>query len=166
MSIDKKTAIQQLGTNSNVSNQYSLVKKLSGPKINKTVKMVIPAGKNLTELISREKLPQAIFTWLRRVRHFKDVTISFIDDISNRDYHQTTVVDFNTNNKLPEWEVQGKRWLSERVSEVLAMDNIVGVKVDKVGIHAILDSEQSFNSESDNWLPHLLFTPNKPIGGF
>ena len=54
MSIDKRSAIQQLGNNSNLSNQYSLVKKLSGPKINKTVKMVIPAGKNLTELISRE----------------------------------------------------------------------------------------------------------------
>lgn len=164
MSIDKKTAIQQLGTNSNVSNQYSLVKKLSGPKINKTVKMVIPAGKNLTELISREKLPQAIFTWLRRVRHFKDVTISFIDDISNRDYHQTTVVDFNTNNKLPEWELQGKKWLAERTAEVLAMENILAVKIDKQGIHAILDMKQSFNSESENWEPHLLFTPHKPTG--
>ena len=164
MSLNKKTAIQQLGNNSNVSNQYSLVKKLSGPKINKTVKMVIPAGKNLTELISREKLPQAIFTWLRRVRHFKDVTISFIDDISNTEYHQSTVVDFNTNNKLPEWEIQGKKWLSERAAEVLVMDNIIAVRIDRQGIHAYLDKSQNFSSESENWEPHLLFTPHKPTG--
>lgn len=164
MSIDKRSAIQQLGNNNNLSNQYSLVKKLSGPKINKTVKMIIPAGKNLTELISREKLPQAIFTWLRRVRHFKNVTISFIDDVSKRDHHQTVVVDFNTNNKLPEWELQGKKWLSERIAEVLVMENILAVKIDKQGIHAFLDKEQGFSSENDSWEPHLIFTPHKPTG--
>jgi hypothetical protein len=78
----------------------------------------------------------------------------------------TTAIDFNQNNKLPEWEVQGKKWLAERASEVLAMDNIVGVRIDKIGIHAILDSDQKFNSKSPHWMPHLVFTPNKPIGGF
>ena len=164
--MDKHSAIKQLGNNPSVAHQQSLVQKLSGPKINKQIKMVIPGGANLTDNISKDQLSTAVFTWLRRCRHFKDGTISFASDLNEVQTKTSCVVDFNQNNKLPEWEVQGKRWLSERVSEVLAMDNVVGVKVDKVGIHAMLDTEQSFNASSDNWLPHVLFTPDKPNGGF
>ena len=127
MSLDKNTAIKQLGTNSNVANQESLVKKLSGPRINKAIKHTIPGGSNLTELVSKETLP-------------------------------------DTNTKLPQWEIQGKRWLADRISEVLAMDHVVAVKVTKEGITAMLDSEQSFSSESEDWLPQIIFTPNKPTG--
>ena len=164
--MDRHSAIKQLGNNPSVAHQQSLVQKLSGPKINKQIKLIIPGGANLTENISKDQLSGAVFTWLRRCRHFKDALISFASDMTEVKTHSSCVVDFNQNNKLPEWEVQGKRWLSERVAEVLAMDNIVGVKIDKIGIHAILDSEQNFNSESTNWLPHVLFTPHKPNGGF
>ncbi len=163
--MDKQHAIKQLGNNPSVAHQQSLVQKLSGPKINKQIKMIIPGGANLTDSISKDQLSQAVFTWLRRCRHFKDVIISFASDISSLETQTSVVVDFNQNNKLPEWEVQGKKWLSERVTEVLVMDNIVGVKIDKLGIHAILDLTQTFNSSSSNWEPHLIFTPNKP-GGF
>lgn len=164
MSIDKNTAIKQLGTNSNVANQESLVKKLAGPKINRSIKHVIPGGSNLTQLVSREHLPEAVFTWLRRCRHFKDVVVSFSSDFSKRNLHSTQVVDFDTNTKSPQWEIQGKRWLADRVSEVLAMDHIVAVKVTKEGITAMIDSEQTFNSDSQDWLPQIIFTPNKPTG--
>ena len=162
MSIDKNTAIKQLGTNSNVANQESLVKKLTGPKINKQLTHIIPGGNNLTELVSRENLPQAIFTWLRRCRHFKDVIITFSSDLSKRNCQVSQVVDFNTNSRLPEWEVQGKKWLSERVSEVLAMDHVVAVKVKKEGIDVYLDQDQDFSSTSNDWMPQIIFTPNKP----
>tara|TARA_B100000902_G_C27266625_1_gene893877 strand:- start:868 stop:1359 length:492 start_codon:yes stop_codon:yes gene_type:complete len=163
--MDKQSAIKQLGNNPSVAHQQSLVQKLSGPKINKQVKMIIPGGANLTDNISKDQLSLAVFTWLRRCRHFKDVLISFAADLNSINTDTAIVVDFNQNTRSPEWEIQGKKWLSERVSDVLAMDNIVGVKVDKVGIHAILDSDQSFNANSPNWEPHLVFTPNKP-GGF
>lgn len=164
MSIDKNTAIKQLGNNSNIANQESLVKKLAGPKINKTITHVIPGGNNLTELVSREHLPDAIFTWLRRCRHFKDVVISFSSDYPRKNAHSSLVVDFDVNTKLPQWEIQGKRWLAERISEVLVMDHIVAVKVTKEGIAAILDSDQSFDSKSSDWQPQIIFTPNKPTG--
>lgn len=164
MSLDKNTAINQLGTNSNVANQESLVKKLSGPKINKAIKHTIPGGANLTELVSKENLPDAVFTWLRRCRHFKDVAISFAEDYSKKNLHSSLVVDFDTNTKLPQWEIQGKRWLADRVSEVLAMDHVVAVKVTKEGITAMIDPEQSFSSASEDWLPQIIFTPNKPTG--
>ena len=125
MPINKNTAIQQLGDNSSISNQQSLVKKLQGPQINKKITMIIPGGNKLTEYISREHLPSAIFTWLRRCRHFKDVEISFINDYSKKEYETTMVVDFNTNTKLPQWEIEVKKWLADQVSEVLLMKNVM-----------------------------------------
>lgn len=164
MSINKTDAIKQLGTNSSVANQESLVKKLQGPKINKQLKMVIPGGKNLTDLVSAEQLPTAIFTWLRRCRHFKDVEISLINSYSDKNTQLATVVDFNTTTKLPQWEVQGKKWLAEQIANVISMDNVLSVKVDKIGIHVVLDKDQSFTNDSDSWEPHLIFTPHKPTG--
>jgi hypothetical protein len=164
MSIDKNTAIKQLGNNSNIANQESLVKKLAGPRINRTITHIIPGGSNLTELVSREHLPDAIFTWLRRCRHFKDVVISFSSNYPRENAHSNLVIDFDTNTKLPQWEIQGKRWLAERISEVLAMDHIVAVKVTREGIAALLDSNQTFDSDSNDWQPQIIFTPNKPIG--
>jgi|TARA_Y100000034_G_C6828841_1_gene373988 hypothetical protein len=164
--MDKQSAIKQLGNNPSVAHQQALVQKLTGPKINKQIKMIIPGGASLTEDVSKDQLSSAIFTWLRRCRHFKDVIISFPSDLNQLSTDMTLVVDFNQNNKSPEWEVQGKKWLSERVSDVLAMNNVIGVKVDRAGIHAILDADQSFSAESPNWEPHLIFTPNKPSGGF
>jgi hypothetical protein len=164
--MDKQNAIKQLGNNPSVAHQQALVQKLTGSKITKQLKMIIPGGANLTEDISKDQLSSAVFTWLRRCRHFKDVTISFPSDLNELSTEVAVVVDFNQNSKLPEWEVQGKKWLSERISDVLAMDNVVGVKVDKAGVHAILDADQSFSASSSNWEPHLIFTPNKPSGGF
>ena len=163
MPVTKSEAIKQVG-NSSVSNQHSLVKKMLGPQINKQVRHVIPGGNNLTELISKEQLPTAVFTWLRRCRHFKDVTLSMCEDFNKRSHTKSLVVDFNTATRLPEWEIQGKKWLAERVSEVLFMDNVLAVKVEKQGISVVLDTEASFGVESEDWEPHLLFTPHKPTG--
>ena len=164
MSLNKSEAIKQLGNNSNTTNQQSLVKKLAGPQINKQIKHVIPGGATLTEDISKENLPAAIETWLKRVRHFKDVLVSFVDNYATKDYQMSTIVDFNTSTKLPQWELESKKWLAERISEVLVMDHVYAVKVDKSGIHVILDKTQSFTPESDSWEPHLIFTPHKPTG--
>ena len=163
MSLTKSKAIEQV-TNSSASDQYSLVKKLSGPQLNKQLKHLIPGGRNLTEMVSKEQLPLAIFTWLRRCRHFKDVTLSLCQDLTKRSSTTSLIVDFNTSNRLPEWEIQGKKWLAERISEVFFMDNVLAVKVQREGISVILDTEGSFDVKSQDWEPHLIFTPHKPTG--
>ena len=163
MPITKSEAIKQVN-NTSVSNQYSLVKKLAGPQINKQLRHVIPGGQSLTELVSKETLPTAIFTWLRRCRHFKDVSISMCKDYSAREHRTSLVVDFNTANRLPEWEINGKKWLAERISEVLFMQNVLAVKVEKQGISVILDSTESFSTQSEDWEPNVTFTPYKPTG--
>ena len=164
MSLNKTDAIKQLGNSPSVSNQESLVKKLQGPKINKQVKMVIPGGASLTELVSKEQLPNAIFTWLRRVRHFKDVEVSLVDTYAGKDHQVSTVVDFNSSTKLPEWELQGKKWLAEQIADVLSMDNVYAVKVEKHGISVVLDKTGTFGPDSDSWEPNVTFTPHKPTG--
>ena len=83
-------------------------------------------------------------------------------DYEKRDHRISTVVDFDANARLPEWETKGKKWLAERITEVLVMDNVLGVKVDKKGVHAIQDLDDSFNQDSDDWEPNLVFTPHKP----
>ena len=163
MAITKKNALKQLNNmGSNVSNQQSLVKKLAGPQIQKPIRHVIPGGKHLTESVSQDQLPNTVWTWLRRVRHFKDVHVMLSSDYEKRNNRISTVVDFDSNARLPEWETQGKKWLAERITEVLVMDNILGVKVDKKGVHAIQDLDDSFNQDSDDWEPNLVFTPHKP----
>ena len=163
MAITKKNALKQLNNmGSSVSNQQSLVKKLAGPQIQKPIRHVIPGGKHLTDSISQDQLPNTVWTWLRRVRHFKDVYVMLCSDHEKRDSRVSTVVDFDSNARLPEWETQGKKWLAERITEVLVMDNILGVKVDKKGVHAIQDISESFNQDSDDWEPNLVFTPHKP----
>lgn len=163
MAITKKNALKQLNNmGSNVSNQQSLVKKLAGPQIQKPIRHVIPGGKHLTESISQDQLPNTVWTWLRRVRHFKDVHVMLCNDYEKRNNRVSTVVDFDSNARLPEWETQGKKWLAERITEVLVMDNILGVKVDKKGVHAIQDLDGSFDQESEDWQPNLVFTPHKP----
>jgi len=163
MPISKSDAIKQLNASS-TSNQYSLVKKLAGPQINKQLVHTIPGGQHLTELVSKESLVDAVFVWLRRCRHFKDVLISMTSDYTLHNHTSSLVVDFNTANRMPEWEIQGKKWLAERISEILSMDNILAVKVEKEGISAILDKDNSFDDKSDSWNPHLVFTPHKPTG--
>ena len=164
MGISKPDAIKQLQGMNSVSNQHSLVKKLAGPQIQKPLHHIIPGGKNLAELVSQDQLPGAIWTWLRRCRHFKDVLVALSSDYEKRNHRVSTVVDFDENARLPEWETQGKKWLAERIAEVLAMEHILGVKVNKSGVHAIQDLDQSFDSSSEDWEPNLIFTPHKTTG--
>ena len=46
----------------------------------------------------------------------------------------------------------------------LFMDNVLAVKIEKQGISVILDNNGDFDVSSDDWEPHLVFTPHKPTG--
>jgi hypothetical protein len=163
MGLTKTDAIKQLEiAGSNVANQQALVKKLSGTQLQKQIKHVIPGGKSLTENVAKEDLATTIFTWLRRVRHFKDVVLSMASDLSKLETKQYHAVDFDTKQKQPEWEIHGKRWLAERMADVLKEDSIVAIKVDKNGIIAYQDSNANFSPDHENWEPNLIFTPHKP----
>jgi hypothetical protein len=163
MAISKTEAIRQLeGSGSNVANQQALVKKLSGTQLQKQIRHTIPGGAHLTEYVAKDELATAIFTWLRRVNHFKDVTLSMCSDYTKLNTRQAQIVDFDTKQKQPEWEIQGKRWLSERMADVLKEQSIVALIVNKNGITAVQDVDNTFNPQHELWEPNLLFTPFKP----
>lgn len=158
MALDKQTAIEQLSGPNSVSNQEALVKKIQGPKLIKPIRRIIPGGKNLTEL-SESQLPTACFNWLRHCRHFTEGVISLCSDYSQRKTKQTKVVDFDTKTKNFEWEIRGKRWLAERLAEILTQDNILAVKIERSGVYSIIDTEGSFGPNSEDWEPYVELTP-------
>jgi hypothetical protein len=167
MAITKTEAIRQLDSaGPNVANQQALVKKLSGTTLQKQIRHVIPGGAFLLDQISKEDLPAAIFTWLRRVAFFKDFTFSMCSDLSKVQTRQAQVVDFDTKQKQPEWEIQGKKWLAERMADVLREESIVALTVNKQGITAYQvvsdNSENKFGPGHELWEPNLTFTPFKP----
>ena len=162
MELTKADALNQIRGQSSLSNQQSLVQKIQGGTPTKPIKMVIPGGKTLASEISKSELPDAIFTWLRRVRHFKEVTISFCSDSSLRKTKSMNAVDLDSSHTISQWERMGKKWLAERLAEVLSQENILAVKVDKNAIYAIINIEEnSFTPESEDWEPYLEFIPQK-----
>ena len=160
MGLSKAEAIRQLG--GNVSNQEALVKKIKGTQAIEPVRRVIPAGKTMHQTLDKSKLPNAVFTWLRHCRHFTEATISLSRDYTTHSHSMKRVVDFDTNTKNVEWEVRGKRWLAERVADVIWMDDILAVEITKEGIYGIFDKKKAFNPQSEDWEPYIELTPFKP----
>jgi len=161
MAITKAEAIKQLGTG-NLSNQESLVKKIQGREAIKPVKRTIPGGKHMTESLDKTTLPNAVYTWLRHCRHFTEGTVSLCTDYTAHKTKRTRVVDFDPNSRNAEWELRGKRWLAERVAEVLYMDNVLAVVIEREGLYGIFDTEKKFNSKSEDWEPYVELIPFKP----
>tara|TARA_Y100001973_G_C5156414_1_gene310996 strand:+ start:552 stop:1043 length:492 start_codon:yes stop_codon:yes gene_type:complete len=160
MGLSKEEAMKQL--NNATSNQQALVKKLRGTAKAKPVKHIIPAGKTMAEDISEKNLPTAIFNWLRHCRHFTEAEISLCKDVTNHKTKENRIVDFDTKTKNTEWELRGKRWLAERIADVLTGDNILAVKITKEGLTVVVDAEEKFSPSSEDWEPYIQFTPFKP----
>lgn len=162
MALNKTDAIEQLGGPNSISNQQALVKKIQGTKISKPIKRFIPGGQNLTEELNQGNLATAVFNWVRHCRHFTECTISLCKDPTARKIKTSKVLDFDTNTKNTEWEIRGKRWLAERIADVLMTDNLLAVNVTKEGISTIIDTEGTFNPESKDWMPYVELTPFRP----
>jgi hypothetical protein len=162
MGITKADALEQMDSPGSISNQEALVKKIQGTQITKPVKRVIPGGKTLTTDLTEANLKHAVYTWLRHCRNWTEGTISLCSDLSARKNKKEKVLDFNSDSKNAEWEVKGKRWLAERISEVLTRDNILAVQIQKEGLYLVTDTEQTFSPESDDWEPYVELTPFKP----
>lgn len=158
MALNKEEALKELNTN--VSDQTALVKKLMGPQIIKPKKYLIPGGKNLVEEVDQSTLPSAIYTWLRHVRNFTQVTISFCQDLSKRKVNRLKTIEFDPKND-PEWETRGKKWLAEQIANQMGNDFLLGVEVDKTGLYVLLDSKKDFSAESEDWEPYVELWPVK-----
>ena len=162
MATTKANAIDQLKGPNSISHQEALVKKIQGTQISTPVKFTIPAGHSLTKDLSEAQLSSAVYNWLRRCRHFTEGTISLCEDINARKTKTTKKVDFDTKNRNLEWEVRGKKWLSERVADILNTENVLAVKIAKDGLYSVVDTEETFTPESQDWQPWVELTPFRP----
>jgi hypothetical protein len=162
MPLSKAEAINQLRSPNSLSNQQALVKKILGTESKKTIRRTIPGGSHIVESISDKELPGAIYTWLRHCRHFTSATISFAKDPSTLETSKQKIVDFDSRGKLTEWETRGKRWLAERLSDIIMGDNIVAVEIEKDGLYLIKDTVGTFSPDSDDWEPYVEFSPFRP----
>ena len=162
MAINKADAIEQLKGPNSISNQQALVKKIQGTKTITPVRYSIPGGKTMTQDIPESQLSTAVYNWLRHCRHFTEARISLIDNVNSVNSTRKKLVDFDINNKNTEWELRGKKWLSERVSDVLKEDHIILVEITKEGIFAYFDDDKTFSPESDNWQPYVEMLPFRP----
>lgn len=162
MAINKTDAIEQLKGPNSISHQQALVKKIQGTQTIRPVRYDIPGGKTMTQDIPESQLSTAVYNWLRHCRHFMEAKISLIGDINEISSTRRKLVDFDTKTKNSEWEVRGKKWLAERISDVLKDDHIVAVEVNREGIYASYDNDKTFSPESENWQPYVEMLPFRP----
>lgn len=162
MALNKTEAIEQLSSANSVSNQQALVKKIQGTKVSKPVKRFIPGGKNLTQELNESNLSTAVFNWVRHCRHFTECTISLCENPAIRNTKTNKVLDFDTKTRNAEWEIRGKRWLAERIADVLMTDNLLAVEVKRDGIYTVIDAEKTFKPDSEDWMPYVELTPFRP----
>ena len=160
MSLSKKEAIEDL-RRSNVSSQESLVKAIIDDSPFRQIKRYIPGGKTLIDTVSKQDMPDAIYTWLRHCRNFTEVTLSLVDPLEPANLTSTKVLDMNPNSKNTEWESRGKEWLAEKIANHLTKDKVVAIEVKRDGIYA-LSSTQEITQEDENWKPYVQFSPFKP----
>ena len=159
MATTKAKAIDQLSGPNSISHQEALVKKIQGTKVNKPVKFAIPGGKTLTNDISQTELSSAIYNWLRRCRHFTEGVVSLCSADTSLETKEVKAIDFDTKNKNSEWEVRGKRWLSERIADVISEDDVIAIKIQKDGLYKVTDTTGDFTPESEDWEPYVELIP-------
>lgn len=139
---DKK----EMSKDPSIMNQEALVKRLLGPKTN-THSHIIPGGKSLFSQVDKRTLNDAIYTWLRAVRSFSEVTISFVGDSSKMKLKETSGEEFTNLGTSPIWEVAGfgRQYLAKKLSDVIIADKIVKIRATKAGITYWTDATNKFS---------------------
>lgn len=161
MGLNKAEAIRQLGSRGSVSNQQALVKKIEGVQPVTPIKRVIPGGSTLHEL-PIDTLPSAVYTWLRACTHFTEGTLSLASCPEELKTKTRRIIDFDTKTRNAEWEVRGKRWLAERIVELLKIKNIVAIEIKRDGLYSVVMASGSFGPKSKAWEPYIELVPFKP----
>ena len=137
--------------------QQALVKKIEGVQPVTPIKRVIPGGSTLHEL-PIDTLPSAVYTWLRACTHFTEGTpipASCPEELKTK---TRRIIDFDTKTRNAEWEVRGKRWLAERIVELLKIKNIVAIEIKRDGLTVVMASG-SFGPKSKAWEPYIELVP-------
>ena len=142
-----------------VGSQQAIVKRLiqrrKGP-----VRLDIAGGQDLMENLDERTMKRAVYTWLRRVRWFEDVTLNLVADPSTRSTTEVKVEDFPDDIVLA-WDRAdlGKEWLAGVLSEHIVSTKLISIRANKKGVYITIPAGKEKISPSDkDWQPHMLFT--------
>lgn len=164
--VTRDEAAADLNRNPKTANQQAVVARVVPTVTAKTVRRVIPGGKTMDEQIDERRLPQAVFNWLRHVKDFSAVTVSWAENLGKLTTRESKLQNFDLKDPLLPWERQGKRWLADEIAKAfLAQEGIVAVKATREGLYAVLDTKAELTPESDLWEPYVEFDAVRP-GGF
>lgn len=147
---------------SSVSNQQALVKRLLGNNRRKPTKTIIPGGQNILDEVSKETLERAILTYLRRHRYFENFKLSFARDPNSMELRVEKVQDFPYDGRYAIWEQpsQGKRWLADQISSILATRKLVYIEAKYDGLYVATEREESdFGPGEESWEPYYEMLP-------
>ena len=168
-----ETTKYDIARDTGVQHQEALVKKkLNLPKGRK--RHVIPGGKTMMDredgpIQTERDLTEAIYTWLRYIRFFNEVRLSFARDPERFKVRTNKIQEFDA---LPNgdliWQVHPdrKHYLATCMAKAIySTKGVVAVDVTKNGISILVDSSGEFNTESPEWEPYVEFLPNYKAKG-
>lgn len=144
-----------------VSDQQSLVQLMLAQNVREPIKHTIPGGKFLFtkghEMTIKE-LESAVYTWLRRVHYFDEVTINFSSKPTEYNTKALKVADFPVMN-VPIWVVptKGKSFLAKALAAEIAKGGLVSITAKPDGLYACKVPVDQFGPGSEDWLPSLSF---------
>lgn len=139
-----KTELLQSGS---VSSQDALVRRLQDDKRpRKPRKVIIPGGKRMLETLDKDGLEKAVYNWLRGVRAFSSVTISFAKNPEKFASSEEKVYDFPQEGPREVWEThpRGRRHLAEVIAGIISKNQLVTLTARKEGVYICRDKTKSF----------------------
>lgn len=153
-------------TENQISQQEAIVKRLSGKKIARTERLIVPSGKQMLEQVDQETLSRTLYTFLRYKKSFGAVRFSIIAPSDQRKgtytFKTEKVMNLVSDEKgAPQWEItKGKRkWLAETMAEIITRRLFVYIEAKADGIYVTSDTSDTFKTDGEDFLPHFDFVP-------
>jgi len=156
--------------NPNISSQQAIVNLMLPPKTATVVHRTVPGGKRLFETpLTEDMLAAKLYTWLRHVKTFSDVTVGFSKDPSQYKTTTETLMDLPVSS-FNIWDLPGpnggKQWLANRLASFILKNKGLSFVVTKDKIKVVKEVPKKdgkelkyeFSTTCDDFEPYLEFT--------
>lgn len=157
--MDKDT--RKLVMDGQLSDQQAIVDLINKDKnTTRNVTQVIPGGKHLLEgETSVEALTSILYTQLRRIKSFDEVTISMVEDPSNKKATPKKLHAFTQSSGKTFWELKGRKELAGLLAKLIQKEKPISLLVNREGITLLVptSTKDAEKPGGENWKPHLIF---------
>lgn len=157
--MDKDT--RKLALEGQLEDQQAIVDLINRNKATtRNVTQIIPGGKHLLESETTiEELTSVLYTQLRRIKTFEEVTISMVEDPSNKKATPKKIHSFPKSGTKTFWEAEGRRELAAILAKLIQKEKPISLLVNKEGITLLVPTSTKDTEKpgGENWKPHLVF---------